>query len=91
MSFGRVSGQWLCLHLGSISPLIPTELNIDRLLDNLSVDEEGALWAAGVPSAVRWLSALRDPAQVAPSSALRITKNIGGNAYFGEKLKVEKV
>jgi hypothetical protein len=28
---------------------------------------------------------------VAPSSAIRITKNTGNEAFFGEKLKVEKV
>jgi arylesterase/paraoxonase len=73
--------------------IIPTDptLIIDRIVDNLSVDENGALWAAGIPSAFRWLSALSDPAKVAPSSALRITKNIGENAFFGEKFKVEKV
>lgn len=66
-------------------------ITTDHLLDNLSIDEDGALWAAAVPSALRWLSALSDPAKVAPSSALRVTKNVGKSAYFGEKLKVEKV
>jgi hypothetical protein len=70
-----------------LTDVIPT----DRIVDNLSVDENGALWAAGIPSAFLWLSALSDPAKVAPSSALRITKNVGENAFFGEKLKVEKV
>jgi hypothetical protein len=70
-----------------LTDVIPT----DRIVDNLSVDEDGALWAAGIPSAFRWLSALSDPAKVAPSSALRITKNIGEKAFFGEKFKVEKV
>jgi arylesterase/paraoxonase len=75
----------------SIIPADPRSTIIDRILDNLSVDENGALWAAGIPSAFRWLSALSDPAKVAPSSALRITKNVGEKAFFGEKLKVEKV
>jgi sugar lactone lactonase YvrE len=70
-----------------LTDVIPT----DRLLDNLSVDEDGALWAAGIPSALLFLSAFNDPAKVAASSALRITKNVGENAFFGEKLKVEKV
>ena len=60
-------------------------------MDNLSIDENGALWAAGIHSALSWLSALSDPTKVAPSSALRITKNVERNAFFGEKLKVEKV
>jgi len=66
-------------------------ISTDRILDNLSIDENGALWAAGVPSALSWVAALGDPTKVTPSSALRITKNVGVNAFFGEKLKVEKV
>lgn len=60
-------------------------------MDNLSIDTNGALWAAGIHSALRWLSVHHDSEKVAPSSALRITKNVGDKAFFGEKLKVEKV
>jgi arylesterase / paraoxonase len=63
----------------------------DRLLDNLSFDENGALWAAGIPKTSHFLSAYYDLEKVAPSSAFRITKNVGKKAFFGEKLKVEKV
>jgi len=66
-------------------------ISTDRIVDNLSIDENGAIWAAGIHSALSWLSALSDPTKVAPSSALRITKNLGESAFFGEKLKVEKV
>jgi len=59
-------------------------------VDNLSIDTNGALWAAGL-NAFPWLAAYHDPKKVAPSSALRVTKNIGSQAFFGEKLKVEKV
>lgn len=83
------TGKWSQPYLGP--QLIPRSTLIDRIVDNLSVDEDGALWAAGIPSAFLWLSALSDPAKVAPSSALRITKNVGKNAFFGEKFKVEKV
>ena len=80
-----------CLRVGQSIPTNPRLATIDRLLDNLSIDENGALWGAGIPSSLRWLSAFHDPAKVAPSSALRITQNVGENAFFGEKLKVEKV
>ena len=63
----------------------------DRIVDNLSVDTNGALWAAGLSAGFPWLAAYHDPKKVAPSSALRVTKNIGSQAFFGEKLKVEKV
>jgi hypothetical protein len=74
--------------VGGLIRLIP---NTDRLVDNLSIDESGALWGAGIPAALRFLSAYHDFEKVAPSSALRITKNVGEKAFFGEKLKVEKV
>lgn len=60
-------------------------------MDNLSIDTNGALWAAGLSAGFPWLAAYHDPEEVAPSSALRVTKNIGSQAFFGEKLKVEKV
>jgi hypothetical protein len=66
-------------------------LGLDRLVDNLSFDENGALWAAGIPNGLRFLSAYHDFEKVAPSTAFRITKNVGKKAFFGKKLKVEKV
>ncbi|KAI9442366.1 hypothetical protein H4582DRAFT_1928015 [Lactarius indigo] len=85
------SGQITTFEEQSDHSLVLTDvISTDRILDNLSIDENGALWAAGIHSAVGWLSALSDPTKVAPSSALRVTKNVGENAFFGEKLKVEK-
>jgi hypothetical protein len=46
---------------------------------------------AGISATLRWISAYRDPEKVAPSSAFRIAMNTGEKAFFGEKLKVEKV
>jgi arylesterase/paraoxonase len=63
----------------------------DRSLDNLSIDTNEALWAAGIPDGSAFISAHYDLEKVAPSSAIRITKNVGNEAFFGEKLKVEKV
>ncbi|KAI9463701.1 hypothetical protein BJY52DRAFT_1202962 [Lactarius psammicola] len=66
-------------------------ISTDRLLDNLSISGDGALWAAVIPSILRSLSALSDSTKVVPSSALRIIENVGESAFFGEKLQVEKV
>jgi len=66
-------------------------ISLDRLTDNLSIDTNGALWAAGIPAVFSFLSAYHDPKKVAPSSAIRIAKNTGSKAFFGEKLKVDKV
>ena len=63
----------------------------DRFIDNLSMDTNDALWAAGVADGLAFISAFNDLKKVAPSSAIRVTKNVGNEAFFGEKLKVEKV
>ena len=63
----------------------------DRPVDNLSIDTNEALWAAGVADGLAFMSAFNDLNKVAPSAAIRITKNVGNEAFFGEKLKVEKV
>ncbi len=63
----------------------------DRPVDNLSIDTNEALWAAGIPDGLAFISAYHNLSKVAPSSAIRITKNVGNEAFFGEKLKVEKV
>ena len=64
----------------------------DRPLDNLSIDTNEALWAAGIlDGGLDLISAYYNFGNVAPSSAIRITKNVGKEAFFGEKLKVEKV
>jgi hypothetical protein len=64
---------------------------MDRFIDNLSMDTNDALWAAGVADGLAFISAFNDLKKVAPSSAFRVTKNVGNEAFFGEKLKVEKV
>ena len=66
-------------------------LGADRPVDNLSIDTNEALWAAGFPDGFAFMSAYHNSEKVAPSSALRVTRNVGNNAFFGEKLKVEKV
>ncbi|KAI0305564.1 hypothetical protein B0F90DRAFT_1699080 [Multifurca ochricompacta] len=85
-------GQISVLEEQSEHSLVLTDLiALDRLVDNLSIDEDGILWAAGISSSLRWFSAYNDFEKIAPSSALRVSKNVGDKAYFGEKLKVEKV
>jgi hypothetical protein len=63
----------------------------DRPVDNLSIDTNEALWAAGFPDGLAFFSAYHDLEKVSPSSAIRITKNVGNKAFFGEKVNVEKV
>ncbi|THH04497.1 hypothetical protein EW145_g5482 [Phellinidium pouzarii] len=74
------------------SLVITDVIKLDRPVDNLSVDQSGAVWATGLPNA-NFLRNVHfsDPSIACPSSALRITLNDGKSQYFGEKFKVEKM
>jgi arylesterase/paraoxonase len=80
-----------CVRQPAMGVILKPFLAADRLLDNLSIDTNEALWAAGFPHVLAVISAHHNLEKVAPSSAFRITKNVGNKAFFGEKLKVEKV
>ncbi|KAI0268669.1 serum paraoxonase/arylesterase [Gloeopeniophorella convolvens] len=85
-------GQVRILEEQSDHSLVLTDtVTLDRPVDNVTLDENGALWAAGMVIALRWLAAMADLTKVAPSSAIRITRNTGEGAYFGENLKAERV
>jgi len=71
-----------------LTDVIPT----DRTLDNLSIDADGMVWAAGFPNFLHTLkTSLRDPLLSTPSSALRVSLNTGSGVFYGLKYKVEKV
>jgi len=62
------------------------------LLDNLAVDTNGALWAAGLTNALTLVNGhFENPSTPAPSSALRITINTGPSSFYGEKYKIDKI
>ncbi|TFK96210.1 hypothetical protein BDV98DRAFT_338755 [Pterulicium gracile] len=67
---------------------IPTEYPID----NLSLDQGGHLWAAGLPQL--WDMVFKmfvDGETRVASSAFRISKNTGTGAFFGERYTVSKM
>ncbi|KAM6502126.1 hypothetical protein JOM56_002103 [Amanita muscaria] len=67
-------------------------IKTDRGIDNLAVDTNGAVWAAGFTNALTLVNKhFEDPSVPCPSSALRISINTGPSAFYGEKYKVEKV
>ncbi|KAF8160653.1 hypothetical protein B0H34DRAFT_795541 [Crassisporium funariophilum] len=70
-----------------VTDSVPT----DYILDNLAVDADGQLWAAGIPQAKAAFAHMADPSRQSPSIAARISVNTGVNAFYGEKFKVEKV
>ncbi|KAF8629258.1 hypothetical protein AX17_005837 [Amanita inopinata Kibby_2008] len=66
-------------------------IKTDRCLDNLSVDTNGAVWAAGFLNIFTVLKHFGDPSILAPSSALRFTLNTGPAAFYGEKYKIDTI
>jgi len=66
-------------------------IKLDRGIDNLSLDADGALYAGGFPKMFDTLKHFESADHKAASSALRITKNTGHDSFFGEKYKVDTV
>ncbi|KAF5351735.1 hypothetical protein D9756_007674 [Leucocoprinus leucothites] len=61
-------------------------------MDNLSLDSEGHVWAAGFPNLLEIFNRyFVDPSILTASCALRFSINTGPNAFYGEKYKVDKV
>ncbi|CAK5281472.1 unnamed protein product [Mycena citricolor] len=60
---------------------------IDRPIDNLSMDENGAVWAAA-PAMLRHIA---NPSSLSPSSAHVIAMNTGPGSFYGEKYTVTKI
>ncbi|KAA1472954.1 serum paraoxonase/arylesterase [Dentipellis sp. KUC8613] len=75
------------------SLVVLDHIKTDRGIDNVAVDDNGAVWGSGFPKALQFVHACAHPERGdrAPSSAIRITLNQGEGAFFGEKYKVEKV
>ncbi|KAK2464159.1 hypothetical protein APHAL10511_003616 [Amanita phalloides] len=66
-------------------------IKTDRFLDNVAIDTNGAIWAAGFTTFTTVFKHFADPSIPSPSSALRITINTGPQAFYGEKYRVDKV
>ncbi|KAF8891635.1 hypothetical protein BD779DRAFT_1512224 [Infundibulicybe gibba] len=64
----------------------------DRGFDNVMVDADGVVWAAGLSKAMTLLfKHFNNPSIPSPSSALRISINTGPASFYGEKYRVDKV
>ncbi|KAJ4490542.1 hypothetical protein J3R30DRAFT_96631 [Lentinula aciculospora] len=65
---------------------------VGQVLDNLSLDNEGNLWAAAFPKAQDIVEHLtKNPHHLSPVAGFRISTNIGLGSFYGEKYNVEKV
>jgi len=71
--------------------VVSESVKTDYMLDNLAVDADGQLWAAGIPKALAAFAHMLNPSLLSPSVATRISINTGPNAFYGEKYKVEKI
>ncbi|KAF9462475.1 hypothetical protein BDZ94DRAFT_1261459 [Collybia nuda] len=85
------AGQLRVMEVQADNTLVLTDvISTDRPIDNVSVDEDGVVWAAGFPKTFAMLEYMRNLAIPPPSSALKFAINTGPAAFYGEKFKVEK-
>ncbi|KAL0571719.1 hypothetical protein V5O48_010243 [Marasmius crinis-equi] len=59
-------------------------------LDNLAIDSDGVVWAAGFPNGVAMTTHMKDPSKKSPTGVWKFGINTGPNSFYGEKFKVEK-
>jgi len=87
------TGRIHALERQSDNSLVVTDiLKTDRPLDTLSIDEDGAIWAAGLPKAQHLVDVhFQNPSIKSPSSAIRTSINTDQSRYYGEKYKIEKM
>lgn len=73
------------------SLILLDEIQTEYPMDNPSVDVDGNLWIAAFPKMLQMAgTAFRDPSLVAPSAVLKVSKNTGRDAFFGQKYLVER-
>jgi len=67
-------------------------INLERTIDNLTVDVEGSVYAATFVRVLTFLQkTAHDHSYPSPSSVHKISLNTGHSAFFGEVYKVEKI
>lgn len=61
-------------------------------VDNLSVDADGNVWAAGFPNLFKMLGHMANPREKhSPTVLFKISKNKGQDAFYGQKYISESV
>ncbi|KII92103.1 hypothetical protein PLICRDRAFT_36894 [Plicaturopsis crispa FD-325 SS-3] len=87
------AGRMSILERQKDQSLVVTDvIQLDRPIDNVSVDADGVVWLAGLSDALCLLyKHFPDPTVRCPSSAIRVSINTGPSSFYGEKYKVEKV
>ncbi|KAF8915020.1 hypothetical protein CPB85DRAFT_1433223 [Mucidula mucida] len=71
----------------SIVDVIPT----DTLNDNLTIDEDGFVWAAGIPKAAEAGNTMRNMSNPCPHVSWKLGVNTGPDSFNGQKYNVENV
>jgi len=66
-------------------------IKTDRIVDNLSIDQDGMVWTGALLDLFSFVKHLSNPSTPAASSASRISLNTGEGVFYGHKFKVEKV
>ncbi|KJA20041.1 hypothetical protein HYPSUDRAFT_43660 [Hypholoma sublateritium FD-334 SS-4] len=87
-----ITGVVEVLERQSDDTLVATDsIKTEYFLDNLSIDDDGQILAAAVPRLPLAGKHMKNPSLTSPTLILRLSINIGSNAFYGEKYKVEKV
>ncbi|KAJ3934717.1 MAG: hypothetical protein NXY57DRAFT_629154 [Lentinula lateritia] len=66
-------------------------VHCDTPIDNLSIDEEGTVFAAGMPKSLDLWEHTKNSSHLAPVCAWTFSKNTGQGSFYGEKYKVQKI
>jgi len=73
------------------SLLLTDEITLGPALDNLGLDKDGSVIAAGFPKGLDMRKHMKNPSLRSPATAFKVSTNTGPNSFYGEKYKVEKV
>ncbi|KAG7098598.1 hypothetical protein E1B28_000523 [Marasmius oreades] len=65
-------------------------ISYETAIDNLSIDTDGVLWAAGFPNALAMVNYIKHRSTTAPSVSWKLSINTGPSSFYGEKFKIER-
>ncbi|KAJ3772107.1 hypothetical protein FB446DRAFT_65717 [Lentinula raphanica] len=66
------------------------KVHTETPIDNLSIDQEGTVYAAGAPKSVELMKHIFNSSHPSPVCGWAVSQNTGEGAFYGEKYKVQK-
>lgn len=73
--------------------VLTDKIRTGYLMDNINLAQDGSLIVAGFPKPLKMAAIFHNEGtgKVAPSVTIRISKNTGKDAFYGQKWNVDKV